>query len=322
MTIFWVTFLNYYALFLLLLLPFLLYFLFFSKKYWTFFWNISDLKEASRLFSLWKIIKFLWILLFISFTFLFSNPNLSTKNTLESSRWIDIQVVFDISYSMLAKDFAPNRINASKEILKNFVSRLENDRLWLILYSWKPFLFSPLTLDYPLFLSKIDDISVESIKQYNEDLAWTATWDALLLASNYFDYSSDREKVIILITDWNVSKWVETSKVAPYIAEKNIKVYWVWIWWESRIMVWEIGFDVEWLNPETLREIVEVTWWAYFRATENSSLEKIFDLISQLEKKEIILENVINYTKYYWPFQFIIVFLLTILLYLYRKKYV
>lgn len=322
MTIFWITFLNYYALFLLLLLPFLVHFLFFSKKYWTFFWNISDLKEASWFFSLWKIIKILWTLSFIFFVLLFSNPNLSTKNTLESSKWIDIQIVFDISYSMLAKDFAPNRINASKEILKNFVSKLENDRLWLILYSWKPFLFSPLTLDYPLFLSKIDDISVESIKQYSENLAWTATWDALLLASNYFDYSSDREKVIILITDWNVSKWVETSKVAPYIAEKNIKVYWIWIWWESRIMVWEIGFDVEWLNPETLREIVEITWWAYFRATENSSLEKIFELISQLEKKEIILENVINYTKYYWPFQFVIVFLLTILLYLYRKKYV
>lgn len=269
-----------------------------------------------------KILKILWISLFFFFILLISNPNTSYQNAINSVKWIDIHIVFDISYSMLAKDFFPNRIESSKEILKNFVSTLKNDRIWLILYSWKPFLQSPLTLDYNIFYSLIDNISVESIKQYDTELAWTATWDALLLASNYFDNASKREKIIILITDWDNKKWADLSEVSPYLASENIKVYWIWVWKESNIMVDEIWFEVEWVKSSTLKEIVEVTWWAYFRATENSALEEVFQIISNLEKKEIILENNVVYTPFYNPFQFIVFIILFLILLIYKKKYV
>lgn len=292
----------------LLLIPifFILVFLYF--KWWK---NIvfSNIKILNSIFKrnafIYKIYYLLLFFIFIFYISIFSNLVIREEKDEIIENWIDIQIVLDISYSMLAEDFSPNRLEASKNIISKFMKNLSWDRLWLIVFAWKPFTSLPLNFDYSISEKIIKNISVNTINQNNSRMQGTAVWDAIIIASEWFDEKSiDREKIIILLTDWESNVWLNPIKSIEYLekskSSNDIKIYTIWIWWENEAFIktkdifWrEISTKVWWLNEKILQQISQKTWWKYFRASDINTLDNVFETISKLEKKEILREKIV-----------------------------
>ena len=88
------------------------------------------------------------IILILLFSLLLSHPHKTFTRNVESKEWIDIVLALDLSYSMLAEDISPNRFEKSKEVLLDFISQVQTDRVGIVLFAGKPFVWVPLTFDY------------------------------------------------------------------------------------------------------------------------------------------------------------------------------
>lgn len=318
---------NFYFYFLILI-PFFVYFIFFKRKKWIIFIFTKELKNIFWKNSLIFYLKNLLILLiFTNFIFIFANPNIANVEKKVKKNWIDIVLVLDVSGSMDAEDLKPTRIEAAKNVISNFLSKMKTDRVWLVIFAWKPFESIPLTFDYNILKESIKNISTKNINQRANWLSWTAVWDAILMSKNLFWLKEDwvdlknREKVIILLTDWDANVWID-----PILAWKNafenwIKIYTIWIWSEQW---WLITYEQMWIkqkfqvppmNDEILREVAKITKWEFFRAEDNDSFENIFANLESLEKNDIDIKITKQFSEYYFYFLlnlFILTFLLLI----------
>ncbi len=245
------------------------------------------------LLSLFLVLTFLF--------FVFLAAPYSTQSTEKIKRnGIDIEIVFDLSYSMIANDIQPNRLEAAKNVLRQFISRVENDRVWLVLFSGKPFQSIPLTYDYTFIENFIWDLQIETINQSRPELQGTAIGDWLVLASDALTRDeNEREKVMILITDWEANKWVNPELALKYIKDAGIKVYTIWVWqqWETTIELPSYGWftqtvRISGVDEEILTKIAEETGWFYERADSEQSFQKILDTIANLEKKELETQSI------------------------------
>lgn len=111
-----------------------------------------------------------------------ADPVSSSTRTDVSKKGIDIAIVFDISKSMLAEDIKPNRIEAAKKVMGDFVGRFTSDRLAIVLFAGKPFLSTPLTFDYTALVDAVEQMTTDSIRQDIPGLSGTAMGDGLLVA--------------------------------------------------------------------------------------------------------------------------------------------
>jgi Ca-activated chloride channel family protein len=132
-----------------------------------------------------------------------------------------------------------------------------------------------------------------------------------------------REKVIILLTDWDSTRWINPLLVAKMLKkELNIKIYTIWIWWRKKVLLknkkWFIDI-IPPLNDEVLKKISNITDWKFFRVTNNESFENIFKQLEKLEKNDIEVK-IEKYNKdYYKPF-ILILFLFIFILFLFENK--
>lgn len=276
-----------------------LWFLFFCRQKQN-FWDISLLKEIYWWQSIWyraySLLLLLWTIVFIM---LLAIPLESQSIEKVKKNGIDIEIVFDLSYSMIAKDIEPNRLEVAKRVFVNFVSQLETDRVGLVLFSGKPFQSVPLSYDYDFLKDFISNITMETIDQWRWGLQGTAIWDGLVLASDILSQDkTEREKVIILITDGEANTGVEPSVALKLLKDQGIKTYTIWVWKdkESTIDVTNpLGFAqrilVGGLDEEILKKIAWETWGEYFRADSPEAFQNIIDTISRLEKKELEMES-------------------------------
>lgn len=233
-----------------------------------------------------------------------SGPYLQNTYETVKREGIDIEIVLDVSYSMIATDILPSRIEVAKSWFVEFISWLESDRVGLILFSWKPFQSVPLSYDYDFLADFVSETSVEIIDQSNPRLQGTAIWDALLLASDVLSDDTQREKVIILITDGEANKWIDPSLALKLLKEKGIKTYTIWVWKDDVTTIRaEVapGFfqniEIWGLDEEILTRIASETWWEYYRADSRTAFTQILERISELEKKELEIEQrVLNYS--------------------------
>lgn len=318
--------------FILILLVFIFMFLLYKKqeKKANEFIFFDDLKEVFKIDNIFFYIKLILIwLIIVSFSLLLANPNTSNKTELVSKNWIDIVLVLDISTSMEANDLAPSRIEAAKEIINDFIRVQETNRLWLVIFAWVPFTSIPLTFDYSILEEYITKLSTDNINQSYNELSWTAIWDAILMWESLFDYTENtREKVMILVTDWEATHWVNPKIAAMNAKEKWIKIYTIWIWskewWEVTYYFWNFPQTqkIAPLNEESLIEISKITSSEYFRATDNYSLEKIFEYLEKLEKSDIEIEEKKLFTTNYKSFVYIILLFmfLYIILVFYKRQ--
>jgi len=320
-----IEFLNKWYFILLLIVPFLVYFFYKKQSKWINFIFLNDLKKVFRrnCFSFYvKIVLFFLIL--INFILILANPNLWNATQDIKKNGIDIVVVLDISGSMKAEDLSPNRIESAKKVINDFIWNLKTDRLWLVVFAWKPFTSIPLTFDYNILTETISRLTTDNINQYKNWLNGTAIWDAILMWKTLFkapkniseeDYKK-REKVIILLTDWDANVWVDPTLAWLSAKDQWIKIYTIGIWSEKW---WTITYDVWWfkrqqmippLNDAPLRQIAKDTWWKFFRADNNKTFEEIFKELQKLQKQDLNIEVKKEYKEYYQVFLYSLIVLL------------
>lgn len=168
----------------LLLIP-LVVFLDYRRRRQGVYFRSSETLQKIYAQSAWKhfylplVLKIVIIILFVC---ILANP--VTKSVREEipKKGIDIAIVFDISKSMLAEDIKPNRIEAAKRVMADFVGRFTSDRLAVVLFAGKPFLSTPLTFDYTALVDAVERVTTDSIRQDVPGLSGTAMGDGLLVA--------------------------------------------------------------------------------------------------------------------------------------------
>ncbi len=202
---------------------------------------------------------------------------------------IDIVIALDISASMLARDFLPNRLEAAKKVAKEFIDGRRGDRIGLVVYEGEAYTACPATLDYSILKNQIDQLQSGLLEP------GTAIGIGLGTAVTRLRNDSLPSKVIILLTDGvSLQGDITPEKAAKLAKSKNIKVYTIGV--GSRGMAPSpdfTPFGVRYVNMEveidemTLMNIARITGGQYFRATDEESLRSIYSEIDRLEKRKI-----------------------------------
>jgi Ca-activated chloride channel homolog len=206
---------------------------------------------------------------------------------------IDIVVALDLSTSMLAADFRPkDRISVAKEVLKNFVSSRQNDRIGLVVFAGEAYTQCPLTLDYRVLEELLEQVKTGVI------VDGTAIGNALATAVNRLRESDAKSKVIILLTDGdNNAGNISPLQAAQIAKDLGIKVFTILIGKGGRVpyptgtdlfgrtLYEQVEIDT---NPELLREIAKATGGGAYHATDRETLERgLFQVLDSLEKSKI-----------------------------------
>ena len=202
---------------------------------------------------------------------------------------IDIVISLDISSSMLARDFQPNRLEAAKNVATQFISGRRNDRMGLVIFSGESFTQCPLTTDHAVLINLFKDVESGMIED------GTAIGNGLATAVARLKESDSKSKIIILLTDGENNR----GEIAPVTAAELAKTYGIRVY---TIGVGTIGmapYPVQTpfgtqiqnvqvkIDEETLQKIADITGGHYFRATNNDKLVQIYDEIDKLEKSKI-----------------------------------
>lgn len=204
---------------------------------------------------------------------------------------IDIVLAMDVSGSMLAEDFKPNRLEAAKKVASDFIDGRKNDRMGLVIFSGEAFTQVPLTIDHGVLLKQLHAVKSGMVKD------GTALGDGLATAINRIKDSEAKSKVIILLTDGiNNMGAVDPQSAAEIAALYNIRLYTIGVGTKGlapypfrdqfgRIHYQNIPVE---LDEGLLTQMAQSTNdGQYFRATNKKSLEKIFKQIDEMEKSKI-----------------------------------
>ena len=228
-----------------------------------------------------------------------ARPQQIEQNVRTSSEGIDIMLAIDVSASMLARDFEPDRITAAKEVAGSFISDRYGDRIGLVAFAAEAFTQSPLTTDQSALQTLLAQIRSGLI-----DDSGTAIGNGLATAINRLRESDAKSKVVILLTDGVNNRGEITPITAAEIAKaQNIRVYTIGVGTEGMApypavdMFGNITFvkqKVE-IDEKTLTAMAEMTGGRYFRATDNAKLKAIYDEINQLEKSKVEVTEHLSY---------------------------
>ncbi len=207
---------------------------------------------------------------------------------------IDIVLTLDVSPSMLARDFKPDRLEAAKKVASNFVTNRENDNIGLVLFAAESFTGVPMTMDRAVLTNYINGIEMGMLGNS------TAIGDGIVTSINRIKDSNAKSKTIILLTDGSNNTGNVAPVTAAEIAKKyGIKIYTIGIGTNGTALYPQQNYfgKIEYVPQEvvidesTLREIASITGGKYFRATGNNFLQEVFDQIDSLEKTEMDVRN-------------------------------
>ncbi len=209
---------------------------------------------------------------------------------------IDMLLVLDISTSMLADDFKPNRLEAVKKTASDFIEDRKEDRIGILVFAGESFIQCPLTIDKTVLASLVNEIEVAS-KEYDG----TAIGMAIANGTNRLRNSNVDSKVMILLSDGsNNSGEIDPITSAELAAQFNIKIYTIGAGTnQSYTRIPGRGLIRNEIDEETLIQIAKVTGGRYFRATDIAALESIYSEISSLERSEIEVNEYTQYTELY-----------------------
>jgi Ca-activated chloride channel family protein len=263
--------------------------------------QISTLKGFSNAPKSWKIyLRHLPIVLrSLAIAFIvvvLARPQSTNQSRDVITEGIDIVMTLDISSSMEALDFKPNRLEAAKDVATKFISARENDKIGLIIFAGESFTQCPLTTDKAVLVNLMQGIKTHMVED------GTAIGSGLATAVNRIKDSQAKSKVIILLTDGVNNK----GEVAPLTAAEIAKTYGVRVYtigvgsqgvaqvpvqtpYGTQLIEQEVKID-----EPMMKEIANITGGQYFRATNKNSLKAIYEEIDQMEKTKI---EVKEYTK-------------------------
>ena len=297
-----------YYLILLLILPILIFWYFKkgqNQEATVRFSNLDLIPEtiirSGQIKNMIIVMGRLLIMLFIILAL--ARPRLSDTIRETNTEIIDILLVIDQSSSMLAQDFKPNRLEAAKEVAKTFIKDREGDRLGIIVFAGESYIQCPLTQDIDVLLNFTDEIEI-----IDREHDGTAIGMAIASSINRLRESEAKSKTIILLSDGSNNQGeLEPITAAELAAKFDIKIYTVaagthglapypvtdaW----GRQVIQKVQVDVD---EESLKEIADITGGQFFRATDNKSLQKVYEEIDALERTEIEVTEYQNYTELY-----------------------
>lgn len=222
-----------------------------------------------------------------------ADPHKVSERSMIQEDGLDIALVLDVSASMQAADFAPNRLEAMKEIAKDFIKRSGGNRIGIYIFAQDTFTQTPLTTDHPVLLELLESISFKVID--HSESGGTAIGDALLSATDSLQKAKvlKRDQAIILITDGESSYGVDPILAAKYVKDLDIKLYAIGLAGEDPIEVYVEGKPyltpsgkilVTSLDDKQLRQIAKTADGKFYRAKNKSVLSEVFSELGNLSK--------------------------------------
>jgi Ca-activated chloride channel family protein len=307
-----------YLILLGLIIPIIVWYVFKQKKSVPTI-QISTLKGfGEKKISFRNILKHvLFAFRILSFSFLvlaLARPQSTNSWQNVSTEGIDIIISLDISGSMLAQDFKPDRLEASKSIASEFINSRPNDRMGLVVFSGKSFTQCPLTTDHAVLINLFKGIKFGLIDD------GTAMGEGIATAVNRIKNSTAKSKTIILLTD-GVNN---AGSIAPITAAEIAKTYGIRIYTVGVGTLGQapypvqtpFGTQIQMMNVEidepVLKQIAKMTDGKYFRATNNEKLREIYKEIDKLEKTKIAVKEYRKHKEEFFPFVLIAVLFLFI----------
>ena len=293
---------------LLVIIPMAVWYIFRHKR------NTASIQVSSTasIFKAPKTLKhysrhlvFLFQMLAIAFFIVvLARPQSSSNWENVTTEGIDIVIALDISSSMLARDFSPNRLEAAKDVAMKFISGRKHDRMGLVIFAGEAFTQCPLTTDRAVLLNMFKSIVVGMFED------GTAIGNGLATAVNRIKDSDAISRVIILLTDGENNR----GEIAPLTAAEIAKTFGIRVY---TVGVGTIGtapypistpYGIQMQNmevkidEEVLQQISAITGGQYFRATNNAALEEIYKEIDALEKSKIEVKEFSRKSEEFMPF--------------------
>jgi Ca-activated chloride channel family protein len=217
-----------------------------------------------------------------------ARPQKTNEKVEQWTEGIDIMIALDISRSMQIEDFQPNRLEAAKQVARDFIKGRVQDRIGLVVFSGDAFSLAPLSTDYDLLFSYLNEINFDMIENRG-----TAIGSALAVSTNRMRESTSKSKVCILISDGeNTAGNIDPITAAELAAGYNIKVYTIVVGKEGLVPFGKVLFGRPNMVPNTLdettmRKIADIGGGEFFRVSDNQALEQVFSKIDRYEKAEI-----------------------------------
>ncbi len=289
-----VTFAYPYLLFGILIIPVMILWYFYRLKKKSPFITYSNtaifnelkptLKERLKDFPL--LLRMIAIVLLIVAA---SRPQTFSSGENIYTEGIDVAMLLDISGSMLAEDFKPNRLEAAKNVIDEFIEGRTTDKIGLVIFAKESFTQCPLTVDYQVLQGLLKEIKSGMIED------GTAIGNAIANGVNRLKDSKAKSKVIILLTDGvNNSGEIDPITAAQIAQQFNIRIYSVGVGTEGQA---PYPFDTPFgkryqmvpveIDEAVLQKVSDITGGKYFRATNNQKLEDIYREIDKLEKTKV-----------------------------------
>ncbi len=229
-----------------------------------------------------------------------AGPHRSTELELMENEGIDVLLVLDVSLSMLAEDFPPNRMEALRRIAGDFLDRASGHRIGLLIFGKDAYVQSPLTTDRPSLRALLGGVTVHTISPSKS--GGTAIGDALLAGAQLLERARrpQRDQALILITDGESNEGIEPELAARFVHHLQIRLYTIGLGGDEPM---EVMFEGDKLGGEDdpyltsldeaqLQRIAELADGHYFRATDAGALETIFGHLSRLESAPLEVTTV------------------------------
>ncbi len=240
----------------------------------------------------------------ILFIVALARPQRSFTDEEVNTEGIDIVLALDVSGSMLARDFKPDRLQAAKKTASDFIEARPDDRVGLVVFAGESFTQCPLTIDHNVvldFLGEIDNGLIED---------GTAIGMGLATSVNRLKESEAKSKVVVLLTDGvNNSGFIDPLTATEAATQYDIRVYTIGVGKrgmapypiQTQFGISYQNIEVE-IDEELLQEIADQTGGKYFRATNNEALENIYQQIDDLEKSKIQVTVLTRETEEFYLF--------------------
>ena len=219
---------------------------------------------------------------------------------------IDIVIALDISSSMLAKDFKPNRLEAAEELAIKFIDSRPNDRIGLVIFSGESFTQCPLTSDHAVIKNLFSGIKLGMLAD------GTAIGNGLATSVSRIKDSKAKSKVVILLTDGVNNQGSVAPITAAEIAKAyGIRVYTIGLGTTGKALSFagiypDGSYAYEYMDvvidEKTMTKIADMTGGTYFRATDNDKLKEVYKEIDRLEKTIFEEKNYTNKSEHFLPF--------------------
>lgn len=263
-------------------------------------------------------------LLIVTFFYLivaWARPQLGTKLETVKREGVDIVIALDVSFSMMAEDITPNRLEKAKHEIETLIDKMKGDRVGLVAFAGVPFIQCPLTLDYGAAKIFLDVMEPDLIP-----VPGTAIGNAIRESLKAFEQSERKHKVLVLITDGEDHK-DDPVEIAKEAEEQGVVIYTVGIGTAAGVPIPIYGQQgglkefkkdksgkevVTKLDEITLEKVALQTNGKYYRASSSEvELDKIYEDISKMEKKELASKK---FAQYEDRFQYILVFALFLMI--------